>query len=68
MSRRWKAAIERAVRTFVQASAAAALVVLTQDGADWGSVAKAASVGAFAGLIALVAMFAAPPKQEAPPE
>lgn len=66
MSPRWKAALERAARTFVQSAAAAALVVLAKDGADWSVVPQAASIGAFAGLIAIVAMFAAPPRQEPP--
>ncbi len=58
----WLAAIERALRTFIQAASAAALVLMTQEGASWSVLPEAASVGAFAGLIAFVAMFAVPPQ------
>lgn len=63
MSEKFKDALERAARTFVQAAASAALVVLVKDGAGWEVVPAAASIGAFAGLISLVAMFAVPPKR-----
>lgn len=66
MSPTMKAALERGVRTVVQAAAGAALVVLLHDGASWSVVPEALSVGAFAGLISLVTMFAAPPKTESP--
>lgn len=66
MSPKLKAALERGIRTVIQASAAAALVVLLQDGASWSVVPEALSVGAFAGLISLVSMFAVAPKQETP--
>lgn len=63
MSGKWKGALERGARTFVQATAGAMLVALTIDGASWSDVPTAASAGGFAGLIAVLAMFAYPPKQ-----
>lgn len=60
-----KDALERALRTFVQATAGAMLVTLGTDGAAWSDVPTAAVAGAFAGFIALLAMVAFPPRHGA---
>jgi hypothetical protein len=54
LSDRWKDALERAVRTFAQATAAAMMVELGREGATWSAFLPAASVGAFAGVLALL--------------
>lgn len=56
---KWRDAAERAIRTFIQAGAAAMLVELGAGG-GWNDVPQAASVGAFAGLISLLMMVAGP--------
>ena len=53
-------AIERSGRTFVQTTAAIMVVELVKDGASWGTLPEAASVGAFAGVIALLMAIAGP--------
>ena len=64
MSDRLKDALERAARTFAQATAAAMVVELTREGAAWDALIPAASVGAFAGLLALLMVVAGPaPRQ-----
>jgi hypothetical protein len=63
VSPKLKAAVERALRTFVQASFGAMLVLLAKDGASWADVPAAGIAGAFAGFLALLALYAYPPKQ-----
>lgn len=53
-------AAERAARTFAQTTAAFMVVELVKDGASWATVPEAASVGAFAGFIALLMAVAGP--------
>lgn len=60
ISDRAKDALERAARTFAQATAAAMLVELGREGAAWSTFLPAASVGAFAGVIALLMAVAGP--------
>jgi hypothetical protein len=55
-----KNALERAGRTIIQTSAAVVVVELLKDGASWATVPAALSVGAFAGLIALLMAIAGP--------
>ncbi len=49
----WLDAIERAVKTFVQGTLAVMLPELIIDGASWSDIPKAASLGAFAGLLSV---------------
>lgn len=60
MSSRLKDALERAARTFAQATAASMVVELAREGADWSAFLPAASVGAFAGVLALLMVAAGP--------
>ena len=53
-------AVERAARTFMQTTAAVMVVELVKDGASWVTVPASASVGAFAGFIALLMAIAGP--------
>lgn len=62
MPDKMKDALERAARTFVQATAGAMLVTLGTDGAAWSDVPTAAVAGSFAGFLALLARVAFPPK------
>lgn len=71
MSPKLKDAGERAARTFIQASTGAVIPLLVVDGAAWDDIPKAASVGAFAGIISwLMALnkWSAPRKSEPTPE
>lgn len=54
LSPRVQDAIERAIRTFVWAFTGAALVILG-SGAGWDDIPAAASAGALAGLLSLLA-------------
>jgi len=58
----WPDALERAVRTFVQTAAGALLALLSIEGASWDDVPQAALAAAFAGLLAVVAYVASPPR------
>jgi hypothetical protein len=58
-------ALERAGRTILQTAAAVAVIELAKDGASWSTVPAALSVGAFAGLIALLMAVAGPLKPSA---
>lgn len=53
-------ALERAARTFVQTTAAVMVVELAKSDASWVTIPAAASVGAFAGLLALLMAVAGP--------
>jgi hypothetical protein len=55
-----KSAVERALRTAGQTTAAVAVAELLKDGASWITVPQAASIGAFAGFIALLMAVAGP--------
>lgn len=71
MSPKLKDAAERASRTFIQASTGAVIPLLIIEGADWSDIPKAASVGAFAGVISwLMALnrWSAPKQSEPKPE
>jgi hypothetical protein len=56
-------ALERAVRTFIQAAAGMMLGLLTVQGAGWDDLPDALLAGAFAGLLAVLALYAVPPRQ-----
>jgi hypothetical protein len=49
----WRDTLERLGKTFVQATLAVMLPALMIDGASWSDIPKAASIGAFAGLLSV---------------
>lgn len=53
-------AAERAARTFAQTTAAVMVGELVRDGAAWSDVPTAASIGGFAGFLALLMAVAGP--------